>query len=70
MAEGDIRTADEPFDTEDLLAHGVYFEIPRTLLVSLDDGKSKSVVFVLGDHYAMMSAPTFKRWADRILRQL
>lgn len=63
-------TATEPFDTVDLLEHGVHFEQPRTMVISLDDGATKEVLFVLGDHYAMMSAAVFKSWTNRVLKNL
>lgn len=61
-------TSDEPFDVEDLLDNGVIFETARTLLVG--DGTSKSVLFVLGDHYTLWTAAAFRSWATRLLKQL
>jgi len=62
------RAAEDPFDVEDLLDNGVIFETARTLLVG--DGTSKSVLFVLGDHYTLWTAAAFRAWAQRLLKQL
>jgi hypothetical protein len=64
-----ITSADE-FDTDDLLANGVYFERARTLVISLDEGQTKEIVLVMGDHYTMWDAATFREWAERLLQQL
>jgi hypothetical protein len=66
----DNGTDREAFDVSDLLDHGVYFQEPRTLLISLDEGTTKDIVLILGDHYCMWPAATFKAWANRLLRQL
>lgn len=65
-----LTTATEPFDVSDLLDHGVLFETARTLVISLDEGATKEVVLVLGDHYTMWDAAAFKQWAQRLLKQL
>jgi hypothetical protein len=63
-------SSDQPFDVDDLLNHGVIFEEARTLLISDDGGGSKSVLFILGDHYTMWTAAAFRAWAARLLKQL
>lgn len=56
-------------EVQRLLDTCTYIEQARTLLIGAE-GEEKSVVLILGDMYTLWPEATFRRWADRLLKQL